>query len=646
MEKNYGPLVKKAIALIDQYSASKQTLDDFTEHASKDLKDMEPKHGEFVILVVSGCIEQKKILDIIINSFYGHDGKCISKYFRSQFVVISYLTIFHFDELGLKDFSNIVRSLNIESMHSFLSFFFTNLTTWIQDELNCIYDAQYVKNHWIDPLLRRRSKIAMFIKRLGEGQKPKPSKATEPVEFSFSNREPRSQPCPEPSPVPEKYVPVPNTMYTVPKEPQILDDLKQRNYQMTEELLHEANLTPFKCARPQKSEHTTRAMAKIKEELDSKLRFDLVFKSQPSPIHKKTWPVKLNSATILRQRALHDRKVVEELQRIEDLVEGAHEPSSFLQWQKEMRDKDHKEKTAMIDQKHADILISHLETAMERTKATERKKKAARLKKEEKSRMKLKTAQKRMQEVNEKKDLVQQLSERCKKNPKKAKEKVKKFKRSVVKEISEHSRELLHQAQKEAQEELDRKFQAISELHTIEYCPLIRLKYFDDTETAGHELLGEMSYAELKERLFFMKEAEMNEQQKKRDWILEEKDKKQQLLLEDMVNINLHSKVMGMAAALRKEEERVARCKLQQSREETTMALRKKFDEKKQEYQKMKTIVSKPSKQADSNTVKNTETNRKAGLKKIKWEDLEQSLEEYIERKDSQIVSQRGSLKK
>ncbi|XP_061553333.1 cilia- and flagella-associated protein 99-like isoform X2 [Phycodurus eques] len=647
MAKSYGPLVKKAIALIDQYPASKQTLDDFIEDASKDLKDMEPQHREFVIIVVSGCIEQKKILDIIINSFYGHDGKHISKYFRSQFLVICYLTIFHFDELGLKDFSNIVRSLNIENMHNFLSFVFTNLTTWIEDELNCIYDAQYVKNHWIDPLLRRRSKIWMFIKRLGAGEMPNsPSKATEPVEFSFFNRKPPSRPHPELSPLPEKYIPVPNSMYTVPKEVQILDDLKQRNHQMTEELLYEANMTPFKCARPQKSENTMRAMAKIKEELDTKLKFNSIFKSQPSPSNKKTWPVKLNSATILRQRALHDRKVEEELQRLDNLVKGAYEPSSFLQWQKEMRDKEHREKTAMIDQKHADILISHLEIAMERTKATECKKRAARLKNEEASRMKLKTVQKIMQEVNEKRDLVQQVSENCKKNPKKAKEKVKKFKRSVVKEISEHSQELLRQAQEEAQAELDRKFEAISELHTIEYCPLTRLKYFDDTETAGHELLGELSHAEVKERLFFMKEADVNEQQKKRDCILEEKDKKQQLLLEDMDSINLHSRVMGMAAALRKEEEKEARFRLQQTQEETIMALRKKFEEKKQDYQKMKTILSKPSKQAAANTLKNTETHRKSGLKKINWEDLEQSLEEYIERKDSQIVSQRGPLRK
>ncbi|XP_051941234.1 cilia- and flagella-associated protein 99-like [Hippocampus zosterae] len=640
MAKRYGPLVKKAVVLIDQFPASKNTLDNFIEDAFKSLKDMAPQHQEFVIVVFSGCIEQKKILDIIVNTFYGHDGKHLPKYFRTQFVVICYLTVFHFDDLGLQAFNNIVRSLNNdENMHNFLNFFFRNLTTWIEDELNSIYDAPYVKDHWIDPLLRRRSEIEMFIKKLGAGDMPKtPSRTTEPVEFSFYNRKPPPRPHSEPSSVPEKYIPVPNSTYTIPKEVQILDELKQRNHQMTEEQLHEANLTAFKCAKPQKSEQTKRMMAKIKEELDSKLKFNSVFKGQPSPNNKKTWPVKLNSATILRQRALYDRKVEEEFQRVENLVEGGYESLYFLQWQKEMRDKDHQEKIAMSDQRHADTLINRLEIAMNRTKGTESKKKAARLKKDEASQMKLKTAQKRMQEINEKKDLVQQVSENCKKNPQKAKEKVKKFKQTVVKQVSEHCQELLRQAQEEAQAELDRKSKAISELHTIEYCPLVRLKYFDDTETAGHKLLDEMSHAELKERLFFMREAHMIEQQKKRDCILEGKQKKHQLLLEEMDNINLHSQVMEMASTLRKEEEREAKLRLQQTREETVVALQKKLEEKKQEYQKLKKKLgheATPSKQAAENTLKNFKIHRKARLKEVHWEDMEQSLEEYIERKGS-----------
>nr|XP_061824878.1 cilia- and flagella-associated protein 99-like [Nerophis lumbriciformis] len=434
MAKNYGSLVKEAIVLLDKYTASKHTTEDFTEDATKNLKGLEAQDKEFLIVVVSGCIEHKKLLDIVIDPFYAHNPKHIPKQHRSQLSVICYLTIFHLDDLGLQVYSNIVSCLDFRSMHTFLSFFFEHLTTWIQDEWTSMYNAEYVMAHWIDPLLRRRSKIETLLEKLEareRGERASP-KTTEPVEFSFSKCKPHSPPQPTLSRPPEKHRAVPNSTYKIGKDVQILEENKQRNHQKMEDLLHEATTTSFRCANPQKSDNLEKVMSRMKEELDSKLKFNSGHRCQPSPVKKK-WPVKLNSATILRQRALYDRKVEEELQRLETLAEGAHEPSSFNQWQKEMREKDQQERLAKIDQKHAEILLGQYEKIISRTKAVELKKKAARLKKEEASELTLKRDQRRLQEVNEKRDLVQQVSENCKKNSKEAKEMMMKFKQSVGK---------------------------------------------------------------------------------------------------------------------------------------------------------------------------------------------------------------------
>ncbi|XP_061898191.1 cilia- and flagella-associated protein 99-like isoform X3 [Entelurus aequoreus] len=631
MAKNYGSLVKEAIVLLDKYTASKHTTEDFTEDATKNLQGLEAKDKEFLIVVVSGCIEHKKLLDIVIDPFYAHNPKHIPKQHRSQLTVICSLTIFHLDDLGLQVYSNIVSCLDFRSMHTFLSFFFEHLTTWIQDEWTCMYNAEYVMAHWIDPLLRR-SKIETLLEKLEareRGERASP-KTTEPVEFSFSKRKPHSPPQPTLSPPPEKHRAVPNSTYKIGKDVQILEENKQRNHQIMEDLLHEATTTSFRCANPKKSDHPEKVISRIKEELDSKLKFNSEHRCQPSPVKKK-WPVKLNSATILRQRALYDRKVEEELQRLETLAKGAHESSSFHQWQKEMREKDQQERLAKIDQKHAEILLGQYEKFISRTKAVELKKKSARLKKEEASELTLQRVQRRLQEVNEKRDLVQQVSENCKKNPKEAKEMMMKFKQSVAKDITGHSQTLLLQAQEEARAELNRKFHTISELHTIEYVPLITFKYFDDTEHAGHELLEEMSHVELKERLFFIKEAEMNEQQKKRECILEEKQKKKQLLLDVEDTISLHNKAREAATTIRKEEEKEVKLRLQQTREETFSALRKKCEEVKLRCHKLK--------QSQLNKTK-------CSKQKISWEDMEQRLEQYVERKDPQIVSQKGKFKK
>ncbi|XP_051941233.1 cilia- and flagella-associated protein 99-like [Hippocampus zosterae] len=653
MAKSYGELVKEAIFLLDKFTAGRMSLDDFMEEAAKDLQDMEPDSMKYILDLVSGCIEYKKLLDIVINPFFGQGGKLISKRYHNHFVVICYLTIFHFDDLGLKAFSNIVRSLDIKSMHNFLSFFFMNLTTWIQDEWNRVYDVAYVKDHWIDPLLRKRSEIESLMGKLAakvsEGMRLRkaPPKTTDLMEFSFVKQKPSSSRQPQLSPLPDKHKQIPSSTYRTPKLIQILEEIKQRNHQMAEELLHEVNTKQFGFARPRKTECTQRLMYQLTEGLDSTLRFDSFHtKPPPPPIPQDAHPVKLNTAAMLRRRVLHDRHVEDKLQRIENLVEGANEPSVFLQKEREMREKDHQETLAKIEQKHASVILSHWEAVLARAQTLERNKKAARVKRDETVKRTQQNAQKRLEEEKEKKDLVQQVAE-SHSNSQRATERVKKSKQSSVKDFVAHNQEIVRQAQEEAKVALTKKLEIISEIHAMECFPHVRCNMFDNTEIAGHELLAEMSHAELKERLFLMKEAAVIEQQKKRDYIQREKQKKKKVLLEDMENINLHSRAMAMATLLRKEEEKKAELELQKTvvQNKKVLALQKKIEEVKKDYQKLKRNDSnkaKPSKQAATHPDGIIQTHSKDGLKKINWEDMEQCLEQHIQRKEAHINCQRG----
>ncbi|KAA8582202.1 hypothetical protein FQN60_008942 [Etheostoma spectabile] len=627
MASSHASLAKEAIALLHKFSAGRQCLDDFMEYASKDLQNIGTLHKKFILDVVSGCIEHKKLLDVVINVFYGQNGKCLSRGDRSQFVIICYLAIFSLDDLGLQRFSNIIKSLDIKKMHMFLTFFFTNLTTWIQNEWNSIYDAAYVEKHLIIPLLRWRPQMDSLMDRLavtisgGSQIKKAPIKTTEPQEFSLSKPKSRPLPMPELIPQQEKSKPVPKSTYMAPKEMQMMEEIKQKNHQKTEELLYEANVKQFRCGNPEKSQHT-----KI-----------------------NSWPIKLNSAAILRQGALYDRQLEEELQRMESLVEGAREPSSFLQWQKEMREKDLQEELAKIERRRLEGRISYEEAAMARTRIMERNQKTAQLKKEETAQLMRRYAEKRLQEEKEMRDLVQQVAEGHK-NSKTAKEKLQKIKQSIVKEVAEQRRELLRQALEEAQAELSRRFEIICEIRAIESLPRVRIRNFDDSETAGHELLGEMSLAELKERLALLREAQQTEQQEKREHILEEKQNKKQLLLEQLDAINLHTRALAQATAIRKKE-REARPGFRQAmtRDETVLALQKKLEEKQQERQRLKQIESrkaKHSEQAAAHTEeRNTGTHGKKSLTVKSWEELELSLERHIQKDSPYVVSQTETLK-
>ena len=110
---------------------------------------MDARDKKFVLDVVSGCIEHKNLLDIVINVFYCQNGKYLTRGYRSQFAsklldsyskldyfkwtqnakkdldnntncfsVICYLITFALDDLGLQGFSNIVKSLDFEKMQT------------------------------------------------------------------------------------------------------------------------------------------------------------------------------------------------------------------------------------------------------------------------------------------------------------------------------------------------------------------------------------------------------------------------------------------------------------------------------------------------------------------------------------------------
>lgn len=67
-------------------------------------------------------------------------------------------------------------------------------------------------------------------------------------------------------------------------------------------------------------------------------------------------------------------------------------------------------------------------------------------------------------------------------------------------------------------------------------------------KTGSHELLCEMSLAELRERLARLKVEEQREQEKRRQRILEEKQSKEQLLLEQLDTITACRTAAGQAA--------------------------------------------------------------------------------------------------
>ncbi|NWI50095.1 CFA99 protein, partial [Calyptomena viridis] len=451
----------------------------------------------------------------------------------------------------------------------FLRFFFNNLhlNTWIKDEWSHFYDSVYVKENWIDPLLRWQPKVQQLIEQLTDKLSHhtttvKTSTVTQPKKFNLPVPKPRATPLPLPIhlPVLEKRRPVPPSTYKPPKEKKQLEEIKEKNFKKAE--------VSVLCSCSTLSCHLN-------------LFFCIFPSSQIDNI-----PIKLNTAAILREGALYQRKMEEELKRVENLQQGAGDPSEFLEWQKQMRGKDLEEQLAEIECRRLQGKLSHEEAVLARQNVIQENKKKAHLLREEKAELMHQYAEKRLQEQKEMKELVEQVMEGHK-NIKQVKTKLQEHKQQIAQQVCEESEELRRQALEEGEEKARKRYELIQQIRAIESIPSIRHKFVDLTETGGHGLFGEMSIVELRERLALLKEAQKAAEEEKRDQIIHEKQAKEQLILDKLDQISQFRAELGRAAALKQEEKkRKFQSGERPMKDERILNLQKKIVEKTMERKK------------------------------------------------------------
>ncbi|NXI68566.1 CFA99 protein, partial [Anseranas semipalmata] len=558
---------------------------------------------KFVLETLSGCIEYKSLLDVVVNAFFVRDGRYCLISERNLYIVICYLATFQLEELGLQHFSRIVKSLDTAKMHKFLRFFFNDLylNTWIKDEWSQFYDSLYVKENWIDPLLRWQPKVQQLIEQLTDKLSNrtttvKTSMVTQPKEFNLTVPKPRAIPIPLPIQVLEKSLPVPPSTYKPPKEKKQLEEIKTKNRRKAEDLLLKANANQFRCAtvKPEKEEVCYKILyyLKIRQEIVPFLMqylevvWNLVLRQYSEELQIDNIPIKLNAAAILREGALYQRKMEQELKRIENLLRGAGDASEFLEWQKQMRGKDLEEQLAEIECRRLQGKLSHEEAVLAHQNVIQENKKKADLMREEKAELMHQYAETRLQEQKEMRELVEQVVEGHK-NAKQAKLKLQKYKQQIVQEVCEENRELLRQALEEEEEKLRKRYELIQQIRALESLPSLKHKFVDLTETGGHGLICEMSIVELRERLALLREAQKAAEEEKRDQIIHEKQAKEQLLLDKLDQISLFRAELGRAAALKQEEKkRKSQSGERHMKDDRILNLQKKIVEKAMERKK------------------------------------------------------------
>ncbi|XP_005068787.1 cilia- and flagella-associated protein 99 isoform X1 [Mesocricetus auratus] len=592
----YGKCIEIVIEQLDKFKPEKDNPEQFLETVSTSLQqDLSPQKLAFVLEVLSGCLEYRKLLTIVVDAFYVRDGRLCLWADYSLYQVICYLAMFQLDELGFQLFCSIIKSQPVGKTCKFLRFFFNplNLCSWIKDEWSLIYETAHVKENWIDPLMRWQPEVQELINQL-EGvptdQMP-PSKIkaklTEPKEFNLTVPRPRAITMPEPVPTVAKTKRVPQSTYQEPREQQLLQMIKRYNRRKAEELLLRANMEELRCAMPRSHRDPPAQDFKKQQQLQSPPRI----RRTPNLTFYKpnSFPVKLNTATILREGALYQRQVEKELQRVDKLVDGAGDFSEFFEWQKKMQAKDLEEQLAAGLCRRLQGKLSHEEAILARQNLMQENKQKADQKKEETAELMLQCAERRLQEEKSMKELVEQVIE-AQKNVKVAQMKLVKGRQQIVQEVMEESRELLQRSTEAAKEEQRRRCELIARLRALETQPTRKDKLVDLTQIPGYGLEGEMSVVELRERLALLKETQKREKEEKRDQIIQGKRAKSQKLQSTMEQISLCRAAMGRTAALRWEEKKAQTTSLgTPSQDQRVLELQRRMEERAAERRRRQT---------------------------------------------------------
>uniref|UniRef100_K1Q724 Cilia- and flagella-associated protein 99 n=1 Tax=Magallana gigas TaxID=29159 RepID=K1Q724_MAGGI len=579
MSLSHGQLLVHCIRVLDSYNSDTQSVE---EHVNKYLKNnqiYDDSDQTFIVEVFSECVRYSNLMQVVLDGFYAKDGKKTLRSEQNLYTVVCYLALFRLDELGMAHFRKFVSSQDINRMYRFLNFFLDekNLLTWIQDGWEKYYEHVFVETNMISSIQRWMPELQEMIGQMKDkiANRLKPKRKNLPTTGKvLQASQPSLHGYKIASGIPKlkKHKPVPKTLYSEPKEFSQIKKSKESNRRIAEERLMEASGIKFACANPAKSEKTIEILNNIVSEEEAKLEFER-HRANPPPsflssassrgssvrrltaeersrLYSREVPIKMNTATILREGNLYRKKEAEEIKKWENLEAGAKDASDFLKWQTEMRQQDLEDELAEIERRRLQGKLSHEEAILARQDLIQENKQKVKSMKEETEKMMQDYLQKKFSEEKEMRQLVEDTMQGHK-NAKEATKKLREYKRKIVQEVNEESKELMKQALEEAEEEMRRRMELIHQIRAMEAVPIIRQKFVDLTATSGHGLLSEMSIAELRERLSLFRIAEKETEEQRRDDILASKQAKDQMLLETLETISKHRLEQTKSAAVR-----------------------------------------------------------------------------------------------
>lgn len=517
----------------------------------------------FVKQVVYGTVRYKRLIMVLLTAFYNKHSGQILRGDRNKYAVFMYITLFRIPDLTFPQYKRLILAENPQKMVHFLSFIFnTNVSSgdkasagvggyseYCYSEWLKLYDREFVEAliqsvllhlEDVENLLERLEQIVFMNKKKQEqaasGYMAASNAAnTNTVVKPFNLSQPKTKLLPPSEPAIPKYKAQPAPHFAPPEPRQ-----KQEHPPIV--------VKPFRLRVLERPSSFAQLKEDIEEERKRECEY-IAHKPKPVPdfsAHHAAMPIKLNTASILREDALYKRKQAEEARFLKAYEEELRDQSDFLAWQSRVRGEDEAERAAEIERRKQDARAAEELAIAARHESRMRNRKLAsgiredvdallNSKHEEEERA-LREREDQTRRMRDERVKVKQAMGRLEKDRKERAE-------ALVEEKANNAKLIAAQRASEQKERQDiiRKLRAMISVKNSK--AVVR---FDPTSTHGIGLLEEMSLAELKERLRIERRRAKEEEAHSRAEILKKKNEKSDKLLSKLQNI---SRIRDLAAA-------------------------------------------------------------------------------------------------
>jgi hypothetical protein len=488
---------------------------------------------DFIGEIFHGIVRYRKLLRVVTDGFHAEEKGINTPKDQPLFEVSLYLTLVLCSDLGAEAVEQMLKSLSRVDARKVLHLLrFTwdvdNIRTWIKDEWSLLYDRHYVHDRLLQPAEDNWGAMQDILDRLERsviGKLPSrtPAPVTQTKPFNLTQPKPRTIPVPKPVPNKPKFTPIPKSLYNTPLEQEALQRKRTTNRAKAVRDLEIASGSSRIMSLSTKS-HSNR-FSDLKSTLAAQEEDSLRKTTKATPIPstlKRDVTVKLNAGAILREEAHFRQQMNAEKKKLAAIEGGAFNEDAFLEWDLQQQALEEKKRMDEIEMNHLNGMISREEAVLARARVQDEKNLDVRKGKvAQEARMKvyiaeqIKLGQMNRRLVEDTAELYERVYDaRLASNAQNAAE---------GRKVAAESKKLLEEAAERERIENEKRAEIIRQIRALDSTPVDRSKVVDFSESAGHGFLGEMSIAELRERLAMVKAHAAREEADRRSQITREK---------------------------------------------------------------------------------------------------------------------------